>query len=71
VIGDAVRTGLGVAVMPAYVCADDLKRGRLRQVLPDWTSGETPLNAVYPTARHLSPKVAAFIDLVRLRLKLG
>jgi DNA-binding transcriptional LysR family regulator len=29
------------------------------------------VHAVYPTARHLSPKVAAFVDLLRKRFSLA
>jgi DNA-binding transcriptional LysR family regulator len=67
---DAVRKGLGVAAMPSFMVAEDLKRGRLRQVLPEWSSAETPIHALYPTARHLSPKVATFLDLLRERFSL-
>ena len=33
----AALAGLGVALLPAYVCADDLAAGRLQRLLPDWT----------------------------------
>jgi DNA-binding transcriptional LysR family regulator len=66
----AAIDGIGIAWMPEFVCADDIRKRRLRHVLPEWRSTETPLHAVYPTARHLSPKVATFIDLVRNRLEL-
>jgi DNA-binding transcriptional LysR family regulator len=69
-VRDAARAGLGIAWMPRFLCAADLRAGRLRQVLPKWCSAEVPLHALYPTARHLSPKVAAFIDLVRDKLTL-
>jgi DNA-binding transcriptional LysR family regulator len=35
--------------------------------LPKWCAEETPVHAVYPSARHLSPKVIAFVELVRER----
>jgi DNA-binding transcriptional LysR family regulator len=69
-LAEAVRAGVGIAAMPAFLCAADLRAGRLRQVLPDWSWVEAPLQAVYPTARHLSPKVSAFIELLRERLSL-
>ncbi len=62
---DAARAGIGLALLPEHFCAPDLRRGRLKRVLADWCSPETPVHAVYPTARHLSPKVAAFVDLLR------
>jgi DNA-binding transcriptional LysR family regulator len=38
-------------------------------VLPDWSSEATPVHALYPTARHLSPKVATFIALLTEQLR--
>lgn len=61
----AALAGLGVAMLPVYRCVDDLRAGRLVRVLPDWCSPEVPLYIVYPSTRHLSPKVSAFLDHVR------
>jgi DNA-binding transcriptional LysR family regulator len=71
IMGAAARAGVGIAWMPEFMCAEDIRKDRLRHVLPDWCSAEVPLHALYPTARHLSPKVAAFIELVRGRLRAG
>jgi DNA-binding transcriptional LysR family regulator len=67
----SAREGIGIAWLPEHLCAADLQRGRLKKVLKDWSSPETPVHAVYPTARHLSPKVAAFVDLLRKRFSLA
>ena len=67
----AARTGLGIAWVPGFACAADFKAKRLRHVLPEWHSADIPIQALYPTARHLSPKVARFIDLVRARVKVS
>src|SRR5215471_374237 len=61
----AARAGIGVAWLPEQFCAEDLRLGQVKRVLENWSSPETPVHAVYPTARHLSPKVSAFVDLVR------
>jgi DNA-binding transcriptional LysR family regulator len=34
----AALAGLGVALLPQYVCEDDLAAGRLVRLLPDWTA---------------------------------
>lgn len=68
IMRDAARGGIGVAMLPDYACAAELRSGALRRVLPNWSSTEVPVNAVYPTARHLSPKVASFIALLGARL---
>jgi DNA-binding transcriptional LysR family regulator len=62
---EAARTGLGIASLPEYLCTDDFARGRLRPVLGKWCTDVTPVHAVYPTTRHLSPKVITFVELVR------
>ncbi len=62
---DAVRAGLGIAMLPVFRIAVDLKAKRLVRILPAWCSPAMPLWAVYPSARHLSPKVKAFVEHVR------
>jgi len=61
VLGGAAVSGLGIALLPENRCVDDVRAGRLRRVLPQWSSIERPLQAVYPGGRHLSPKLAAFL----------
>ncbi|MCB9592449.1 MAG: LysR family transcriptional regulator [Sandaracinaceae bacterium] len=67
-LDEAARHGLGVALLPIYRCADDLRAGTLVRVLPDWCSPEQPLTVVYPSARHLAPKVRAFVDHLTERM---
>jgi len=62
---EAARAGVGIALTAEFVATDDLRAKRLRHVLRPWFSSETPIHAVYPTARHLSPKVVAFVEAMR------
>jgi DNA-binding transcriptional LysR family regulator len=62
---EAARRGIGIARLPEYVCREDLHAGRLHQVLTEWSLGETPVHALYPTPRHLSRKVVTFIEMLR------
>lgn len=64
---DAARAGAGLAMAADFLVADDLAAGRLLRVLPGWASTETPVHAVYPTSRHLSPKVIAFVEALQQR----
>lgn len=64
-LDEAARSGLGVAMLPASRCIEHIRNERLRRVLPEWCSPEIPLHAVYPSTRHLSPKVKAFVDHLR------
>lgn len=62
-VRDAAVAGLGVAQLPLIVAADALRTGQLRAVLPDWSPPSVPVNAVFASARYLSAKVRAFVDL--------
>jgi DNA-binding transcriptional LysR family regulator len=62
---DVAIAGLGLALLPERGCAADLKAGRLVRVLPDWRAPDVAFSAVYPSTRHLSPKVTAFVELLQ------
>ena len=55
--------GLGVALLPWMVARSEVTSGVLQQVLPDWAPPSMPVHAVFASARYLTPKVRAFIDL--------
>lgn len=61
---DAAAAGLGIALLPDFLVADDLAAGRLRQVLPGLDAGDVKIFALYPTRRLLEPRVRRFIDLM-------
>ncbi|MCD0503384.1 LysR family transcriptional regulator [Bordetella petrii] len=63
-VRDALRAGFGLSLVPRTYVEDDLRQGRLRAVLEDWSMVDTYLYAVYPSRRHLVPKVRAFVDFV-------
>jgi DNA-binding transcriptional LysR family regulator len=69
--GDAIRAaalrGTGIAYMPTFIVGGDLQDGRLTRVLDAFVAQDMTLNAVYPHARHLSPKVRAFVDFLAER----
>lgn len=70
--GDAILAaalgGLGVALLPCFICGEDLRAGRLVRVLTDWEApSDASVSAVYPAARHLSPKVRVFVDFLAER----
>lgn len=69
--GDALRVaalkGLGLANLPTFIVGADLRAGALLTVLDDYIAQDMTLNAIYPNARHLSPKVRAFVDFLTER----
>lgn len=63
-IRDAAVAGLGIALLPDFLIADDLAAGRLQQVLPSLDAGDVEIMAIYPSKRLLEPRVRRFIDLM-------
>jgi len=63
-VREAVCQGAGLSVLPDYVVADDLKAGRLLQVLPQWSLPAGGVHAVFPSARFRPTKVRAFVDVL-------
>ncbi len=64
----AALAGVGVALLPDFDCARDVQEGKLVRLLPEWSTEQTPINAVYPSTRHLSPKVKLFVDHLQAEL---
>lgn len=59
---DAVLAGQGLAQLPTFLVGDDIRSGRLRAVLSTYAGEGPPIQAVWPSARHLSSKVRAAVD---------
>jgi DNA-binding transcriptional LysR family regulator len=64
----AAIAGYGIAQLPYQVAEASIRGGRLRRVLGDYTTPVGGLYAVYPSGRHVSPSVRAFIELAAARL---
>ena len=66
--GDALRdaavAGLGVYLAPTFIVGDDLRTGRLEEVLAEYEDSRLSVYAVYPHRQHLSAKVRAFVDFL-------
>ena len=63
----AARDSLGLAYLPDYYLADDIKAGRLVPVLEEWRGLEREVVAIYQSRRHLSAKVKLFVDFLEHR----
>ncbi len=57
--------GHGIGFLPYNYCDDRIARGELVRVLPEWSSPEILVHAVYPTRRFLPTKVKVFLDYLR------
>lgn len=60
----AALRGLGIARLPRYLVAEDLRDGRLLELLPGWQLPGTPVSLVYPSREHLPQRARAFRDFV-------
>jgi DNA-binding transcriptional LysR family regulator len=58
----AVRAGAGIGMLPDIEAVELVNRGALEPVLRSYRSPEGSMSLVWPTTRHLSPRVRAFID---------
>jgi DNA-binding transcriptional LysR family regulator len=60
--------GLGIGALPSFLADPAIARGELRRVLPAFMDEPRHVYAVYPTGRHLQPKVKAFVEFLGRRL---
>ena len=64
IVRAAALDGMGILVQPSYIVYDDVVAGRLVPVLDDWDLPHLTINLAYPSRKHLSAKVRAFIDFM-------
>jgi len=60
----AARAGMGITASATFVVHDDLKRGDLVEVLPEYRLQARDLYVLYPQNHHLSPKVRVLVDFL-------
>ncbi|MDM0041383.1 LysR family transcriptional regulator [Variovorax sp. J22G21] len=60
----AVLQGIGASILPDYMCRNDLKAGRLVEVLPGWRPAASITHAMYPPRRALVPAVRQLIEFL-------
>ena len=60
----AALNGGGLAQLLDFTVEDDLRSGRLVEVLADFRPAPQLVSAVWPSSRHLSAKVRTFIDFL-------
>ena len=60
--------GLGIAYLPDFAIGRQLREGLLVTVLDDRTDRSGPLRVLWPSSRHLAPKLRAFVDFLAANL---
>jgi len=68
VLLEAARRGLGVALLPEFVCAPAVTSGELEVLLPEWSAPEGTMHFIYPSRRGMLPGVRALVDFLAERL---
>ncbi len=56
--------GGGIAMVPAFIVEEAIEDGRLIPVLPEYTTLEFGLFAIYPHRKYVAKKVRCFIDFM-------
>ena len=64
-IRQAVMADLGIAASPVWLIQDDLKSGKVQEILGEFAPASGEINAVYPSGRHVSVKVRAFTEFLK------
>ena len=66
--GDTCRAAAladqGVILQPAFIVGEDVRQGRLVEILPGYRRPALDIHAVYPSRKHLSGKVRAMVDFL-------
>ncbi|GGL88790.1 LysR family transcriptional regulator [Pseudooceanicola nanhaiensis] len=62
---DAAVAGGGVTKIPTILARPEIAAGRLVEVLPDWRGPAKDLFVVFPSARSVTTRLRAFLDVLR------
>lgn len=65
VLRDAAVRGLGITLLPQFIVEDELRRGTLQIVLPNYHPPELSIYVIYPVNRHLSTKIRLLVDFLQ------
>ncbi|MBN8534407.1 MAG: LysR family transcriptional regulator [Rhizobiales bacterium] len=67
----AVLNGVGIGILPLWHFVDrEIETGKVKVLLTKFETKSHPINAVYPSRRHLSLKVRAMIDFLAAEFEL-
>ena len=65
----AALAGGGLAILPDFAVADDVRAGRLVRVLPKWSVKSGGVFAVFPATRYRPQKVRVLVDALKSHLE--
>ena len=65
VLHAAMAAGLGIGLLPEFLCRQGLATGRVKQVLPGWSVPHAPaLYALYPASLEADARVQHFVEFL-------
>lgn len=62
---NTVLAGLGVAIVSSWTVEEDIREGRLVELVPGWQAAPLPVHLVYPWARYYPARLRKLLDLMR------
>jgi len=65
----AILAGQGIGELPEILCTEELRKGQLVEVLPDWSFPEIKLYAVHAGNSSLSKLARLFLDITIAEIK--
>jgi DNA-binding transcriptional LysR family regulator len=66
---EACLNGAGICRLLDFSVGDNLRRGYLKRVLPEWQVGRTSVHALYPSRNNISARVRAFVRFIRTMIR--
>jgi DNA-binding transcriptional LysR family regulator len=64
----AALAGQGIILQPDFLVGDDIAAGTLVELMPEYRAAELGVYAIYPSRRHIAPKIRALIAFLSERL---
>jgi DNA-binding transcriptional LysR family regulator len=65
----AALDGQGIVLQPDFLVGEDLRRGTLVELMPDYRAMELGIYAVYPSRKYLPLKIRRFVDFLAAALR--
>jgi len=69
VVLEAVRSGLGIAILPRYLVDEELRTGQFVAVLDEFPVARVWLKAMVPRMKMVKPAVRELVSLLKLRMQ--
>lgn len=64
-VREAVKSGLGIGVVPSWLLSDEIQKGELMLLLQKFEPIQLPMYAVYPSRKFVPLKVKALIEFLK------